>query len=72
MVIGRQFVYRYNGDAKSEEVVDDLAGEIPIPEKDQLIERKQQKWRVANLNIEQSVTDPNQLPIYHIFLAGPC
>lgn len=72
MIIGRKFIYRYNGDAKSDELEEDLEGALPIPNKDDVIERKQQKWRVVALNLIQSVTDPNQLPTYHIFLSGPC
>lgn len=65
---GRQFVYRYDGDPQSEEAEDDFFGEIEIPKENTVIERNGKRWKVAAIQISQSVSHPPALPIYRIFL----
>ena len=64
----KQIVYRYNGDSKSDEVVQDLVGEIPRHTRGEIIERKGVQWKVAYINDEFTVAGPKQVPIHHVFL----
>jgi hypothetical protein len=66
----KQIVYRYNGDAASEEVVQDLSGEITIPEKDSTVIRNGREWKAVHVTTEVSVTDPKALPIHRVFLTS--
>jgi hypothetical protein len=50
----RQYVFRYNGDASSEEVVPDLDAEIPVPNNMDVIERHGKKWKVVHMIKELS------------------
>ena len=68
MTKGRQFVYRYEGDPKSEEEVADLDGEIQIPKKDDVIERSGKNWKVVHVNTEQLLSNPPAIPVYRVFL----
>ena len=64
----RQFVFRYEGDAKTEEVVQDFDGEIPLPERDAVITRNGKQWKVAAVMTEQLLGNPPALPVHRIFL----
>ena len=66
---GRQFVYRYDGDPKSEEVEEDMFDEIPVPQQNAVIERKGKRWKVVAVNTEVTVSLPRAVPIYRVFLA---
>ena len=68
MARGKQFVYRYDGDAKSEEVEQDLLDEIPVPEKDQTISRKGKNWKVVAVMTEQLLSNPPAIPVHRVFL----
>ena len=61
----RQIVFRYNGDANSEETDLDTGGEIVIPQKDAIIERNGKRWKVAQV---QQTMAPPALSVYRIFL----
>jgi hypothetical protein len=65
----RQFVYRYDGDAKSDEVVEDFDGEITVPEKDQVIPRNGRNWRVVAVVTQQTLSNPPAIPVCRVFLA---
>ena len=64
----KQIVYRYNGDAKSDEVVNDLVGEFPRRAKGEIIERNGKQWKVIFINDECTIAGPQQVPIHHVFL----
>jgi hypothetical protein len=64
----KQIVYRYNGDPKSDEVQPDLDGEIPIPQRDQIVMRNGKNWKVVQVNTETTVSVPKAVPIVRIFL----
>ena len=64
----KQIVYRYNGDAKSDEVVNDLVGEFPRHAKGEIVERNGKQWKVIFINDEFTVGGPQQVPIHHVFL----
>ena len=64
----KQFVYRYNGVQGSEEVEPDLDGEIPVPQKDQVIARKGKNWKIVNVLIEESLSAKGPIPVVRVFL----
>ena len=68
MVKGRQLVYRYDGDANSEETEQDLFEVMPIPKHGDTIERKGKQREVYLIQTTESVRDPSTLPIYRVFL----
>jgi hypothetical protein len=61
----KQLVYRYNGDETTDEVELDMLGELSIPEKGSLIERKGHRWKVVHVIVEQLAT---AVPVYRVFL----
>jgi hypothetical protein len=62
----RQFVFRYNGDPTSDEVVPDLDAEVPIPEAGNRIERSGKNWRVVHIIKDLSAT--GAIPVVRVFL----
>lgn len=64
----RQFVYRYDGDPKTDEVVPDLEGQVPVPQKGNVIKRKGKTWKVVDVHTEQLLTNPPAIPVYRVFL----
>ena len=66
---GKQIVWRYDGDAKSDDVQQDLEGEIAVPEKDSVIMRKGRRWKAVQINEQRELT-ANSVPIYRVFLAS--
>ena len=64
----KTIVFRYNGDAKSDEEEFDKNGETPRFVKDQIIERKGKKYKVAVVNDEFTVAGPKQVPIHRVYL----
>ena len=65
----KKVVYRYNGEADSDEVVQDLDGEITIPEKGATIRRMERDWKVVHVTTELSVSNPKLLPVHYVFLS---
>jgi hypothetical protein len=63
----RQYVFRYDGDAASDEEFFDMDGEMPVPAKDAIIFRKGQRWLVTYVNEEISM-DKAQVPIVRVFM----
>jgi hypothetical protein len=45
----KQFVFRYNGDASTDEEENDFIGDQPVPEVGDVVERKGKKWKVAHI-----------------------
>jgi site-specific recombinase XerD len=45
--VARQIVFRYNGDASSDEELDDICGEEPIPAKNETYRRRNRTWKVV-------------------------
>ncbi len=64
----KQIVYRYNGDPRGDDVVHDLAGEIPRHAKGEIIERNGKQWKVEFINDEFTIVGPKHVPIHHVFL----
>jgi hypothetical protein len=64
----KQVVYRYNGDPNTEEPLVDYDDEIPIPNKDDVIQRNGASWKVIQVSVTQGVTLPKPIDVYRIFL----
>jgi hypothetical protein len=59
-------VYRYNGDATSEEVDPDMLGELTVPPKDSIITRKGINWKVVHFITE--IASNRRVPLIRVFL----
>jgi hypothetical protein len=64
----KQIVYIYDGNSASGEIVQDPDGEIPIPEKHTVIERRGQRWSVVQIIEENTAVGPKTWPVFRIFL----
>jgi hypothetical protein len=62
----RQFVFRYNGDEASDEVVPDFDAEISIPEAGTIIERHGKKWKAVH--IIRELSGVGAIPVIRVFL----
>jgi hypothetical protein len=62
----KTIVYRYNGDAKSDEEEIDQSGKFVVPERDALIMRHGKLWKTVRVMKE---TGSGRIPIVRVFLA---
>jgi hypothetical protein len=69
MSVPKQIVYRFDGDATTDEAEADLQGEEPIPQKDDVIQRMGRDWKVVSVTLEQSIGETKALPVYRVFLS---
>lgn len=67
MKSAKQIVYRFNGDANSEEVDLDSFGEMEVPAQGGVIERKGKRWKVVAVNVETGAKA--ELPVLRVFLS---
>jgi len=70
MKIAKQIVFRYNGDPTTEESDLDMDGDKSVPEQGTLIERRGERWKVAQVSIETSTEEPFAVPIYRVSLTN--
>ena len=63
----KQIVYRYNGDANSEESEVDLDGEVLLPQIGEFMIRKGKQWKAVHRIVEPS--GAGAMPIIRIFLS---
>ena len=70
MKSAKQIVYRYNGDPTTEEIDLDMDGDKSVPEQGSFIERKGERWKVFQVNVETSVSEPFQAQIHRVFLTN--
>jgi hypothetical protein len=66
----KQIVFRYNGDPTTEEIDVDMDGDKSVPEQGSFIERKGERWKVVQVNVESSVSEPFQASIHRVFLTN--
>jgi hypothetical protein len=66
----KQIVFRYNGDPATEEIDLDMDGDKSVPEQGSFIERKGERWKVVQVNVESSVSEPFQARIHRVFLTN--
>jgi hypothetical protein len=63
-----QYVFRYNGDKNSEEVVLDVDGVMSLPVKGQIIQRKEKPWKVVAVSTELGIAPHPPLPVHRVSL----
>jgi hypothetical protein len=66
----KQIVFRYNGDPTTEEIDLDMDGDKSVPKQGSLIDRSGERWKVVQVNVERSVTEPFEVPIHRVFLSN--
>jgi hypothetical protein len=66
----KQIVFRYNGDPTTEESDLDMDGDKSVPEPDSFIDRKGERWKVVQVNMERSAEEPFAVPIYRVFVTN--
>ena len=66
----KQIVFRYNGDPTTEESDLDMDGDKSVPEQGTLIERRGERWKVAQVSMETSAEEPFAVPIYRVSLTN--
>ena len=70
MRVAKQIVFRYNGDPTTEEIDLDMDGDKSVPKQGSFVDRKGERWKVVQVNVERSVTEPFEVPIYRVFLTN--
>jgi hypothetical protein len=70
MRAGKQIVFRYNGDPTTEDIDLDMDGDKSVPEQGSLIDRKGERWKVVQVNVETNVSEPFEVPIHRVFLTN--
>ena len=70
MRAGKQIVFRYNGDPTTEEMDLDMDGDKSVPEQGCFIERKGERWKVVQVNVETSISEPFAARIHRVFLTN--
>jgi hypothetical protein len=68
MRVAKQIVFRYNGNPSTEESDLDMDGDKSVPKQGSVIERRGERWRVAQVSVERSAEEPFAVPTYRIFL----
>ena len=66
----KQIVFRYNSDPTTEEIDLDMDGDKSVPEQGSLIDRRGERWKVVQVNVERSVIEPFEVPIHRVFLTN--
>lgn len=70
MPSAKKIVYRYNGDATTDEEQVDMKGELPTPQKGEVIMRKGVAWKVVDVHVELTVNIRRAVPIYRVYLTN--
>jgi hypothetical protein len=66
----KQIVFRYNGDPTTEEIDLDMDGDKSVPEQGSFVERKGERWKVVQVNVETNVSEPFTARIHRVFLTN--
>jgi hypothetical protein len=64
----KQIVYYYDGEIRDEDTVVDPDGETSVPEKDQIVKKHGQQWRVTFV-MRQSAVGTDGYPVHKVYLA---
>jgi hypothetical protein len=70
MRAAKQIVFRYNGDPTTEETDLDMDGDKSVPEPGSFIDRRGERWKVAQVSMESSMAEPFEVPIYRVSLTN--
>ena len=63
-----QYVYRYNGNEKTEEVEVDATGDVPMPERGDILRRNGQLWKVIMVSTQRELSPNPPLPVHRVML----
>jgi hypothetical protein len=64
----KQIVFQYNGDPTTEETDLDMDGDKSVPAQGSFIDRRGERWKVAQVSMETSAEEPFAVPIYRVSL----
>ena len=64
----KQIVFQYNGDPTTEETDLDMDGDKSVPEQGSFIDRRGERWKVAQVSMETSAEEPFAVPVYRVSL----
>jgi hypothetical protein len=70
MKTAKQMVFRYNGDPTTEERDLDMDGDKSVPQQGSFMDRRGERWKVAQVSVERSEEEPFAVPIYRISLTN--
>jgi hypothetical protein len=65
-----QYVFRYNGDENTQDVVPDLDGVMAMPVKGQIIQRKGKQWKVVQVSTQQEISAHPAIPVHTVSLTS--
>ena len=64
-------VFRYDGDPHGDQAVLDLDAVDSKLKCGSIIERNSQWWKIRNIEVERATDEPNQPPIWRVYLGSP-
>jgi hypothetical protein len=70
MGAAKQIVFRYNADPTTEESDLDMDGDKSVPEPGSFVDRRGERWKVAQVSMETSMAEPFAVPIYRVSLTN--
>jgi hypothetical protein len=70
MKTAKQIVFRYNGNPAAEESDLDIDGDKSVPKQGSLIERRGERWKVVQVNVETSMAQPFEVSIRKVSLTN--
>jgi hypothetical protein len=70
MRAAKQIVFRYNADPTTEESDLDMDGDKSVPEPGSFVDRRGERWKVAQVSMETSMAEPFAVPIYRVFVTN--
>jgi hypothetical protein len=66
----KQIVFQYNGDPTTQDIDLDMDGDKSVPEQGSLIDRRGERWKVVQVNVETNMTEPFEVPVHRVFLTN--
>jgi hypothetical protein len=67
--LGKQIVYRYNGDPKNDVIITDKFGDMPFRRAGQFMRTNGKEWKVAIVRDDFNMTSSRTaVPIHRVFL----
>jgi hypothetical protein len=66
----REFVYRYNGDAYSQQVIQDQSGMMPMHLAGEILHRDGKEWRVAVVQNEYPFAGSTEIFRQRVYLTN--
>jgi len=70
MGAAKQIVFRYNADPTTDESDLDMDGDKSVPEPGSFVDRRGERWKVAQVSMETSMAEPFAVPIYRVSLTN--